>query len=98
MFDTIGKITPHVRSRAWANIGHDGQTLEELKQKLLEAGNAILEVDEENQRILIARNEEAGRDVWGCRLCLAEGTIIIVDTEQELVAHCDENHPDWRTM
>ncbi|SRR6266571_8003582 len=97
MFDIIGKIRPQIETRSWAGLGHPGQTLQDLERILLEAGNRILEIDEANQRILIAQAHETGEDVWGCRLCLASGQgIVIVDSETELIAHCDEEHPGWR--
>ncbi len=98
MFDAIGKIRPQLRSRAWASPGQPGQTLDDLQARLVEAGNVILEVDEENQRILVAENEGAGEDVWGCRICLAKGKLVIVDTESELINHCDECHEGWRAF
>lgn len=95
-FESLAKLRPQIKYRFWACIGHEGQTLDDLEEKMLELGNRIIEVDEENQRILVAQIEESGGEQWGCRICLAEGSLVIVDSEAELTAHCDLEHEGWR--
>lgn len=96
MFNTIGKIRPQVKYKYWASLGHEGQTLADLILKMEELGNTVLEIDEDGNRILLARSQHEGEDQWGCRICLDENlALVIVNTEEELLNHYNDNHPGW---
>jgi len=96
MWDAIGKIRPQIEYKFWAGLGQDGQTLSDLIHKMEDLGNTVLEIDKPGQRLLVAALSEPGPPQWGCRICLEEGSIVIVDTETELIGHCDTEHLNWR--
>lgn len=98
MLNAIGRIRPQITCKSWAGIGHEGQNLAELIKLQEELDNAILEIDEVHQRVLVGYGEETGGDVWGCLLCFAEGVLCITNSEIELHGHCDENHEGWRNL
>jgi hypothetical protein len=78
-----------VQFKFWLQPGQ-GQALEQAMIQAEVAGNEILEVDEVNQKILVAHTSSG--PLWGCRFCLEEGKIVIVDTEEELNVHAREVH------
>ncbi len=90
----LGQLKPSFAYKFWASIGHEGQTLDDLIEKMEALGNTILEVDEDNQRVMVAKWDET-QDRWGCSMCLMTGSIVITDSEDELRAHLDNVHPGW---
>lgn len=96
MFNQLSKIRPQVEYKFWASIGHEGQTLDDLEVKMTEIGNTVIARDEENQRLLVALAQGTGEDVWGCTICLNQGSLTICDTYDELEEHCDNEHEGWR--
>lgn len=95
-FETLGKIRPQIEYKFWASPGQD-QTLSELSRKMVEIGNTVLDVDVEGNRLLLQRYTQ-DQDVWGCRICYANLELVIVDSEEELLAHCDADHEGWRNL
>lgn len=90
----LAAAKPQISYSFWASPGQN-QTLGELEKQLIEAGNQIIEVDEEHDRILIARWQNSDA-VWGCILCHMAGATVLFDGEGELTAHADADHPGWR--
>jgi hypothetical protein len=90
----LAHARPQISYKFWAGLGHPGQTLADLVAVLERAGNAVLEIDEENQRVLCARWDET-LDRWGCMLCLDRGSITLLDSESEYRHHLEQVH-EWR--
>lgn len=96
MSETLGKLRPTLHYKFWAQPGQD-QTLKELRKQMEAVGNTVLKVDRKGNRLLLAQRVEDGTPQWGCRICLEAGVgIIVCDTEAELTAHADNEHPGWR--
>jgi hypothetical protein len=57
-----------------------------------EIGNTVLEVDEVNNRLLVAQTREEGPVVYGCSICFHTGQIVIFDQESEMKAHYLDVH------
>jgi hypothetical protein len=100
--DGLRNILTALRARSevrmWAGIGQPGQTVDDLAAKMEQIGNQVLEIDYENERVLCLHRGGIEQDQWGCRLCLINSDITIVDTEEELLNHCEDAHPDWRSL
>jgi hypothetical protein len=93
----LAQLKPQIEYKFWAVPGHPGQTLDDLMIKMEDIGNIVIERDDENQRLLVALMTEE-QDRWGCIICFHEGAVIITDSEEELLDHCDESHEGWRNL
>lgn len=89
------RLTPQIDYTYWAGLGQPGQTLDDLIEALEKQDNTILGIDTPNQRVLVARHKGVEEDVWGCRFCFNDGAIVLVDTIDELLNHCNHAHEGW---
>jgi hypothetical protein len=86
-------VHPTIRYSIKALPEH-GDTVTALAEKLLAAGHTILEVNEAENFVLLAQRTETD-ERWGCTLCFALGTVTLLDTLDEIRAHCDIEHSGW---
>jgi hypothetical protein len=89
----LARLVPQVTYRFKAYPAH-GQTLHQLAETLRDLGNPILHEDEEEGWILCSQFSEAS-DSWGCAVCLQDGKVCLLDSEDELRAHLDITHPGY---